>query len=315
MTTVYDSKVKYSRIGNWNLIKKLGDGATANVYLAYDPTCRKYSAIKVLKKLDSKYIRMFTNETQLQLSVSHPNILALKEFGQSVTLIDRKDNAKKVMALALEYAPGADLINLIQTLGAFSDCLARTYFHQLIDAIEYLHKNEIAHRDIKPDNIMLDKDYCLKLADFGCAIKFTNGEMLKSSAGTSAYFPPEILAGLEYDAKAMDLFAAAIILFCLVIGHRPFEKATVEDSLYNCIIRRNFDSFWKKHEEIMINNQESKKIHPTFCELMNRMFDVDPQKRPSIKEIKKCFWYHGPVLEKSDIVRAIDAVKNQKAAF
>ena len=310
----YDKKVKYAQLGQWNLIKKLGAGATSRVYLAYDPMTKKSCAIKVLKRVESKYIDMVKNEVKLQSSLVHPNILGVQDFHEAIVLTDAEDKVQTVTAIVLEHARGGDILKLIDSIGIFPERLARTYFQQLIDAIEYLHKNEVAHRDIKPENIMLDGDYCLKLADFGCANKYTGRKYFKTPAGTSKYFPPEVHAGLNYEGIAVDLFAAAIVAFCMAIGHMPFSKAVESDSLYGLLVGGKSKHFWKIHEEILKESSEMKGISSDLKDLMTKMLDPSPVKRMTIEEIKKSAWFKGPKLDKAEIVAAIKAKGRKKIA-
>ena len=310
----YDKKVKYAQLGQWNLIKKLGAGATSRVYLAYDPMTKKSCAIKVLKRVESKYIDMVKNEVKLQSSLVHPNILGVQDFHEAIVLTDAEDKVQTVTAIVLEHARGGDILKLIDSIGIFPERLARTYFQQLIDAIEYLHKNEVAHRDIKPENIMLDGDYCLKLADFGCANKYTGRKYFKTPAGTSKYFPPEVHAGLNYEGIAVDLFAAAIVAFCMAIGHMPFSKAVESDSLYGLLVGGKSKRFWKIHEEILKESGEMKGISSDLKDLMTKMLDPSPVKRMTIEEIKKSAWFKGPKLDKAEIVAAIKAKGRKKIA-
>jgi serine/threonine protein kinase len=307
----FDNKVKYAQLGKWNLVKKLGSGATARVYLAYDPVTKKYSAIKVLKRLEPKYIDMVKNEVKLQSSLVHPNILAVQDFHETIVLTDAEDKVQTVTAIVLEHARGGDVLKLIDSIGVFPERLARTYFQQLIDCIDYLHKNEIAHRDIKPENIMLDGDYCLKVADFGCASKYTGKKYFKTPAGTSKYFPPEVHAGSTYEGIAVDLFAAAIVIFCMAIGHMPFSKATEVDSLYGLLVAGKAKQYWKVHEEIMKEHSGLKSINSDLKDLMTKMLDPNPVKRMTIEEIKKSTWYNGAKLDKAEIVAAAKS-KNKK---
>lgn len=307
----YDKNVKYATIGKWNLMKKLGSGATSRVYLAY-ALSKKYAAIKVIKRLDAKYTEMVRNEVKLQSSLVHPNILGVQDFHEAIVLTDAEDKVQTVTAVVLDHARGGDILKLIDTIGIFPERLARTYFRQLIDSIEYLHKNEVAHRDIKPENIMLDGDYCLRLADFGCANKYTGRKYFKTPAGTSKYFPPEVHGGQTYEGIAVDLFAAAIVAFCMAVGHMPFSKAVETDSLYGLLYAGKAKHYWKVHEEILRGHSDEKAINADFKDLMTRMLDPNPSKRMTIEEIKKSAYYNGSKLEKSEIVAAIKAVKGKK---
>ena len=308
----FDNRVKYAQIGKWNLVKKLGSGATSRVYLAYEPITKKYSAIKVLKRVESRYVDMVRNEVKLQSSLIHPNILAVQDFHEAIVLTDAEDKVQTVTAIVLDHARGGDILKLIDSIGIFPERLARTYLHQLIESIEYLHKNEVAHRDIKPENIMLDGDYCLKLADFGCANKYTGRKYFKTPAGTSKYFPPEVHAGSNYEGVAVDLFAAAILTFCMAIGHMPFSKAMESDSLYGLLVAGKAKQYWKVHEDILRERSGEKGINSDLKDLMTKMLDSNSLKRMTIADIKKSAWYRGPTLEKSEIVAAIKAKGKKK---
>lgn len=114
----------------------------------------------------------------------------------------------------MEYAPRGDLLNLIieSERKKISEPEARFFFHQLIDALEYMHENGYFHRDIKPENLLLDDNFNLKIADFGFVTKFKACALRK---GTVEYMSPEMLENLPYDCAQADLFGAAVTLFNL----------------------------------------------------------------------------------------------------
>lgn len=133
---------------------------------------------------------------------------------------------------------------------SFSEEVSRYYFHQLIDAIEYLHNTqEIVHRDLKIENLLLDKEYQLKIADFGLSInKYGNyglGVMF-SRVGTRNYMAPELLEKRPYRGTSVDIFAAGVVLFIMATGTWPFDnRANTLDKLYCFIIDKQYDEFWQ----------------------------------------------------------------------
>lgn len=128
------------------------------------PRSEKYSNIK----------QVMLNEVRCLKDCDHPNILKLLGYGDDTTAVDSHQNSLPVYSLELEYAKHGDLFDLIQGSGKFSEKEARFYFKQLVDSLEYLHSKGYCHRDIKTENILLDADYNLKLADFGFS---TNSEI------------------------------------------------------------------------------------------------------------------------------------------
>merc|ERR1719361_3310237 len=165
--------------------------------------------------------------------------------------------------------------------------LARTYFRQLVSGIECMHQNGIIHRDIKPQNLLLDNKYNLKITDFGLSkIDPTGNCHIKMSdwhVGTRGYQAPEILLRKkEYDLK-VDVFAMGVVLFILLGGYPPFEHAKDSDKWYQFIVAKKYKNFWKSHRNCGLRQQET--------DLITRMLCFDPEKRISISKIKKHQWF------------------------
>ena len=285
----------YATLGDWSLMKKLGSGATSRVYLAYNTNTRRYAAIKVLKKMSQKTLPLIKNEVSVQGALNHVYLLNIQKYHESIVLTDAEGRSQAVTAVVLDLARGGDILKLIEKIGVFPEQLARTYLHQLVEALEYLEKQKIAHRDIKPENIMLDEDYCVKLADFGCAGDYADRKYFKTPCGTSKYFPPEEHLKLPYEGKVVDIFAVAVVLFAMAVGHMPFSKAVEEDSLYAMLIDGKAKNFWKAHEDILKDSRISMKISNDFKDMMTRMLDPMPERRLTVEEIKKSAWYKGSV--------------------
>ncbi len=129
----------------------------------------------------------------------------------------------KHYCLVLEYASGSDFFNILAENGRFDENEARFYFRQLIRALEYIHLNGIAHRDIKLENILLTSDNSLKLTDFGLSAKMKSGEFFHGFTGTLRYSDPEILKDKNYSPELSDIWSAGVILFSFLSGHLPYD--------------------------------------------------------------------------------------------
>lgn len=137
-----------------------------------------------------------------------------------------KKGNKTVDYLVLELVNGGDLFDFVANSGRFSEDVARYYMNQLMDALDYMHKNNCAHRDLKPENIMLDSEFNLKVADFGFAAPVTGRDgsgFLHTQLGTQSYMAPEIHLAKPYTGPGVDLFASAIILFVMLSQRPPFN--------------------------------------------------------------------------------------------
>lgn len=115
-----------------------------------------------------------------------------------------------------------------------------------------MHGQGIAHRDLKLENVLLDDNYNIKLADFGfaCPIQGENGSGLSTRfVGTLQYMAPELMAGRPYQPQVVDWFALGVMLFMMYSGSAPFVKADLSDAFFNCIARNDLDRFWRAHEK------------------------------------------------------------------
>jgi serine/threonine-protein kinase SRK2 len=165
--------------------------------------------------------------------------------------------------------------------GGFGEDCGRFLFSQLLDAIEHMHERNIAHRDLKLENILVSTtDMSLKVADFGYAAQGT--DQLRSYRGTFTYMAPEIKEGRVYNGKKADLFSAAVVLFILVRGIFPFKEARKEEFFYSLLQQRKFAEYWTKVESTYLSEE---------CrDLLQKLFSYDPSERPSIEEIRQHPW-------------------------
>ena len=157
----------------------------------------------------------------------------------------------EVFFMALESAKKGQLLDSITTFGRFEEPVARYFFRQLINGLSSMHKNDIAHRDLKAANILLGEDLVLKISGFGIAgpteDKNSRG-LLATRQSTGQFTAPEMYYNKQHEHKACDLFASAIILFIMLAAHPPFTAAQPSDPFYKCFIQ-NPETFWKTHSK------------------------------------------------------------------
>ena len=304
------------------LIKKLGNGSSAKVYLGTSKASLesgdidqiKYYSIKVIdpSKIDEN---MFKKEVESLQKMNHENILKIYDYG-----IGKKEkiknNEKKITDIyyiIMEYLEHGELLKYINKIcpgknKGFGEDLGRLIFAQLLDGLEEMHSKNIFHRDIKPENIMIGgEDYKLKFVDFGFCTD--NIGKLNAFLGTPAYAAPELHLKRPYFGKSEDIFSLGVTLFILVTGGLPFKLAVPNDSLYNCFIKCDYVEYWRKR---MVN------VSPSFMELFDNMVAFDYSQRPSISEIRESAWMKEinwnllPYLKKELIMREKVIIQRKK---
>ena len=278
------------------LIKKIGQGSSAKVYLGLsidslldnnNPNQLKYYSIKVMDPHKTD-LNIFKTEIKLLEKINHENILKIFAygFGQKKSCNKNKNKIpKEVYYIVMEHLEHDELLKYIthvtpgENIG-FGEDFGRLIFSQLLDGLEAMHNLNIYHRDIKPNNIMLGEDsYKLKYVDFGLGTDEIG--KLNSFLGTPNYAAPELLLKRPYFGKSEDIFSLGVTLFVLVTGCLPFKLATPNDSLYQYFIKSDYVEFWKKR---MVN------VSPSFMELFDNMVAFDYSQRPSISEIRESLW-------------------------
>lgn len=248
--------------GKYALLNRLGEGNTSKVYLAQtlDHT-QQLVAIKIIKdeflQKDSAGARkaVLAEVSTLQALKQHSNIIKLLDYGDNGQVYKPTSGrtVDGLVFIVLEYVAGGLLLfDLCQNIGGaagFGEDCGRYLFLQLLDALEHMHSRNVAHRDIKLENVLVDaSDMTLKVADFGYASKTEEGKLLKSYRGTFTYMAPEIKEGRSYSGQKADLFSAGVVLFIMVRGIFPFKEARKEEYFYNLLASGNFQEYWAKVE-------------------------------------------------------------------
>lgn len=181
----------------------------------------------------------------------------------------------------MEFVTGGLLFDTCQKLGNMGEDVGRYFMHQMLETVEYMHSKQVVHRDLKLENILIDENMDLKVADFGFA-SYKNINSLSSYRGTMTYMAPEIKEGKVYDGTQVDVFSMGVILFILVQGIFPFKEARVEEYFYNLVVSGQTDKYWKK-----VNGSN---LSAEFKDLILAMFSYDPAKRPTLAEIRAHPW-------------------------
>ncbi|XP_071552135.1 uncharacterized protein [Panulirus ornatus] len=182
---------------------------------------------------------------------------------------------ERMIYLVTEYASCGELFDYVATNGKMREREARTKFMQILAALRYCHKRGIVHRDLKAENLLLDKDLNIKLADFGFSNFYTPGVMLSTWCGSPPYAAPELFEGKEYDGPKADVWSLGVILFVLVCGYLPFDAKTLQ-TLRSIVVAGKFRVPY---------------FMSSACDnLIRKMLQVDPEKRISIERIMQHKW-------------------------
>lgn len=176
----------------------------------------------------------------------------------------------------MEYADGGELFDYIVNNAKIDEQEACHIFQQIISGIEYVHKLNIVHRDMKPENLLIDNEKTIKIVDFGLSNTFSDKELLKTAWGSPCYAAPEMIAGKNYIGPKADIWSWGVILYALVWGFLPFEDNNTA-SLYKKIMEGDY-------------------VVPDFIsdnvkDLIVKILDIDPDSRYSINQIKNHKWF------------------------
>ena len=278
---------KIKQIGNYKLGQEIGSGAFGKVILGIHMPTGEKVAIKILDKLILSQIpddyQLVKKEISILKIVKHKNIVRLYEIIETLTHI----------LIVMEYCDGGDIMKYILTRRRLSELEALNFFQQLINALYYLHSQNIAHRDIKIDNLLLDSNMNLKLIDFGLSTKYRDDELLNQPCGTIVYAAPEVLSFREYHGMSADVWSAGVVLFGMLSGFLPFSD--IDDEINKKKILKGNIHFPK------FLSEEAKN-------LLKHMLDINPLTRYSLDDILKHPWFKK---KNFDLVPGIIVGKNR----
>lgn len=257
-------------VGDYKLLKTLGEGSFSKVKQAVHIPTGKVYAIKIIDMnlvKENNMDKQLEREIKVMKVMNHPNLIKLHAVLHS----------PKNYFLVLDLAEGGELFNKLAQDGPLPEAAARSYFQQLIDALDYMHKHNTIHRDLKPENLLLDSEGNLKIADFGLSIMANStSDLLKTRCGTPNYVAPEIFCANGYVGPPADLWSAGVILYVMLAAALPFDAPTLPD-LARQIMKVQIvypDSFPRG-----------------AVELMKHIIVASPEERYTIEQIRQDPWF------------------------
>jgi len=256
--------------GPYLLGEPLGEGAFAKVRLATQIHIKEKCAIKIVDKRlleDTKDIQRLKKEIKILKNIRHKNIIQLFDIMES----------KTNLYFVMEYCKGGELFDYIVKNKRLKENEACKFFQQIINGVEYLHKQGIIHRDLKPENLLLDYNNNIKISDFGLSTFFTKNHYLQTACGTPSYAPPEMLEGLQYNGEASDIWSCGIILYAMLCGTLPFTESKEE------IIVRKIKTHDYSIPKYLSNEAQ---------DMLNHILKINPEERFTIEGIKKHPWFN-----------------------
>ncbi|KAI8388599.1 kinase-like domain-containing protein [Radiomyces spectabilis] len=309
--TTSETKEGFRKINDYLLKKEIGRGAFGTVHLGIgvnsntEYAIKEFSKSRLRRKEQSNMLRrgarrggvrggfglgvgrggplrnpnqsenpldLVRGEVAILKKLNHPHVVKLYEVlddpnGDSIYMVFEMAHKGVLMSIELDH-----------NATPYSNDDARRFFREMILGIEYLHNNDIVHRDIKPDNLLLSDDDVLKIVDFGVSEMFVKGnDKLKGSAGSPAFMAPELCVAHhgEISGKAADIWSLGITLYCLVHGRLPFRSGSIIE-LYNMI----------KNDPVTCDEN----LDPQLVDLLHRLLEKDPEQRIVMSELRTHPW-------------------------
>jgi len=253
----------------YRLVKMIGKGAFGKVFLGVHLLTGKYVAVKSIEKKyikeESSQKRIF-QEVYILKKINHQNVIRLLEVFEN----------KRYLFLVLEYAPKGDLLKYVKKKTRLEEDVAKEIFAQIVSGLRHCHRNLILHRDVKLDNVLLDKNNKVKICDFGVSRFVKKGQTIKEQCGTPAYIAPEIIKDKGYEGCYADIWSLGVLLYAIVTGSVPFKADNIED-LHKVILKGKY----------IIPNYVSESCK----DLIRKMLQLNPYNRISIEAIGSHSWF------------------------
>ena len=263
------------QIGAYKFDRFISSGTFGDVWECKHITTGTSVACKIvgLENLQNpEFLPHFKNELIIHSQICHPSITQLIDV-----LMD-----KEKIYVFVELCEGGDLNDVVTEAGGLSEDEARNYFRQIMGAVSFIHMQNVAHRDIKLENILITRDGCAKLTDFGLCKQQTSGSLLMTTCGTLAYAAPEIIEEEPYDGMKADIWSAGVCLYAMVANQFPWttDEDLPPERLVHETARQIINGEVTLPDGISLELQN----------LLTHMLNIDPDERPSAMDVMQHPW-------------------------
>uniref|UniRef100_A0AAY5F5Z5 non-specific serine/threonine protein kinase n=1 Tax=Electrophorus electricus TaxID=8005 RepID=A0AAY5F5Z5_ELEEL len=280
-------------LGYYEIERTIGKGNFAVVKLATHLVTKAKVAIKIVDKtqLDDENLKKIFREVQIMKMLRHPHIIRLYQVMET----------ERMIYLVTEYASGGEIFDHLVAHGRMAEKDARKKFKQIVAAVHFCHCRNIVHRDLKAENLLLDHNLNIKIADFGFSNIFSRGQLLKTWCGSPPYAAPELFEGKEYDGPKVDIWSLGVVLYVLVCGALPFDGSTLQNLRARVLSGKFRIPFFMS----------------TDCEyLIRHMLVLEPSRRLTMEQICKNKWMKqgDPDPEFERLIAECEQVKTEREA-
>ncbi|XP_072546914.1 serine/threonine-protein kinase SIK3 homolog isoform X6 [Salminus brasiliensis] len=280
-----------ARVGYYEIERTIGKGNFAVVKLATHVITKAKVAIKIVDKtqLDDENLKKIFREVQIMKMLRHPHIIRLYQVMET----------ERMIYLVTEYASGGEIFDHLVAHGRMAEKDARRKFKQIVAAVHFCHCRNIVHRDLKAENLLLDHNLNIKIADFGFSNMFSRGQLLKTWCGSPPYAAPELFEGKEYDGPKVDIWSLGVVLYVLVCGALPFDGSTLQNLRARVLSGKFRIPFFMS----------------TDCEyLIRHMLVLEPSRRLTMEQICKNKWMRqgDPDPEFERLIAECEQVKTER---
>ncbi|XP_034403775.1 serine/threonine-protein kinase SIK3 homolog isoform X5 [Cyclopterus lumpus] len=280
-----------ARVGHYEIERTIGKGNFAVVKLATHIITKAKVAIKIVDKtqLDDENLKKIFREVQIMKLLKHPHIIRLYQVMET----------ERMIYLVTEYASGGEIFDHLVAHGRMAEKDARKKFKQIVAAVHFCHCRNIVHRDLKAENLLLDHNLNIKIADFGFSNLFSRGQLLKTWCGSPPYAAPELFEGKEYDGPKVDIWSLGVVLYVLVCGALPFDGSTLQNLRARVLSGKFRIPFFMS----------------TDCEyLIRHMLVLEPSRRLTMEQINKNKWMRlgDPDPEFDRLIAECEQVKTER---
>jgi serine/threonine-protein kinase SIK3 len=258
---------KLLRVGLYDLENILGKGNFAIVRLGIHKLTKTKVAVKIVEKneLDAENLKKIAREIDIMRKLSHRHIIKLYQVMETDSMI----------YIVTEFAANGEIFDHLVTHGKMKEEEACRIFAQILSAIKYCHTHGVVHRDLKAENLLLDSDNNIKLADFGFSNYYSSNHLLSTWCGSPPYAAPELFEGKKYVGPKADIWSLGVVLYVLVSGSLPFDGATLQELRSRVVGAQYRVPFFLSQQ----------------CEqLLKGLLVIDPERRLSLEQIARHQW-------------------------